>query len=156
MNRTTSAGQPAPVTPSRDTAAQESTANRPAGVIPSGTTLELAAATRVCSTTSENGDRFPATVVVPVTGTGGATVPVGASATLQVVRLPPPTFIGVRPDSLTVGGRTYPVKDAEATVHQREFTAGAGQSGVGVGACIPTGGRITVRLRAPVEFGRAA
>jgi len=55
-------------------------------------------------------------------------VPVGATATVQVVRLPPPAFIGVRPDSLTVGGRTYPVSDAEATVHQREFTAGAGQN----------------------------
>jgi hypothetical protein len=118
--------------------------------------LELAAANRICSTTSQPGDRVPATVVVPVTGTGGAAVPVGATAVLEVTRLEAPVFLGVRADSLTLNGRDYLLRDATAKVHQREFTAGAGQTGVGIGACIPAGGRITVTLRSPVTLGRGS
>ena len=128
-------------------------AGTPSGQIPSGTALELAAATRICSTTSRPGDRVPATVVVPVTGTGGAVIPVGATATFEVTRLDPPAFIGLRADSLLLGGRSYPLRDAQVKVHQREFTAGAGQTGVGIGACIPAGGRITVTLRSPITLG---
>lgn len=130
------------------------TAETPSGRIPAGSTIELAAATRVCSTTSGPGDQFGATVVAPVTGIGGATVPVGATATLEVQQLEAPTFIGVSADSLTVNGRSYALSGASAKVHEREFTAGAGRAGVGVGACIPTGGRITLTLRAPLVFGR--
>jgi hypothetical protein len=134
---------PDSVSPSRNTGGQ----------IPSGTVLELAAANRICSTTSEPGDRVPATVVVPVTGTGGAAVPVGTTAILEVTRLDAPVFLGVRADSLSLNGRGYVLREATTRVHQREFTAGAGQSGVGIGACIPAGGRITVTLRSPVTLG---
>lgn len=140
-----------------DTATQEPAApagETPAGRIPPGSTIELAAATRVCSTTSAPGDQFGATVVAPVTGIGGATVPVGATATLEVQQLEAPTFIGVSADSLTVNGRSYGLRGATTKVHEREFTAGAGRTGVGVGACIPTGGRITLTLRSPLVFGR--
>lgn len=130
------------------------TGETPAGRLPVGSTIELAAATRVCSTTNAPGDQFAATVVAPVTGIGGATVPVGASATLEVQQLEAPTFIGASADSLTVSGRAYALKGASAKVHEREFTAGAGRTGVGVGACIPTGGRITLTLRSPLVFGR--
>lgn len=142
--------------PPSDTASDSTRASRAAGgQIPSGTVLELAAANRICSTTSQPGDRVPATVVVPVTGTGGAAVPVGATAVLEVTRLDAPVFLGVRADSLSLNGRDYLLRDATAKVHQREFTAGAGQTGVGIGACIPAGGRITVTLRTPVTLGRS-
>jgi len=141
---TADTAKPAPATPAAET---------PSGRLPAGSTIELAAATRVCSTTSAPGDEFAATVVAPVTGIGGATVPVGATATFEVRQLEAPTFIGVSPDSLTVGGHSYALGGASAKVHEREFTAGAGRTGVGVGACIPTGGRITLTLRAPLVFG---
>ena len=92
-------------------------------------------------------------MVVPVTGTGGAAVPVGATAILEVTRLDAPVFLGVQADSLSLNGRGYALRNSTARVHQREFTAGAGQTGVGIGACIPAGGRITVTLRAPVNLG---
>ncbi len=140
--------------PSTDTARDSaSPAKTAGGQIPTGTVLELAAANRICSTTSQTGDRVPATVVVPVTGTGGAAVPVGATAILEVTRLDAPVFLGVQADSLSLNGRGYALRNSTARVHQREFTAGAGQTGVGIGACIPAGGRITVTLRAPVNLG---
>ncbi len=146
---------PAAPAPAIDTArASDSTGESPSGRLPAGTTIEVAAAGRVCSTTSTPGDQFGATVVAPVTGIGGAAVPVGATATLEVQRLEAPTFIGVSADSLTVNGRSYGRRGTTTKVHEREFTAGAGRTGVGVGACIPTGGRITLTLRSPVVFGR--
>jgi hypothetical protein len=144
------AAPPPPIDTARDSGPPAKTAG---GQIPTGTVLELAAANRICSTTSQTGDRVPATVVVPVTGTGGAAVPVGATAILQVTRLDAPVFLGVQADSLSVNGRGYALRNSTARVHQREFTAGAGQTGVGIGACIPAGGRITVTLRAPVNLG---
>ena len=143
---TTPAGAPSDTSPAP--------AETPSGRIPAGSTIELAAATRVCSTTSAPGDQFGATVVAPVTGIGGATIPVGATATLEVQHLEAPTFIGVGADSLTLNGRSYALSGAGAKVHERELTAGAGRTGVGVGACIPTGGRITLTLRSPLVFGR--
>jgi hypothetical protein len=139
-----------------DTAPAPASTGNSGGQIPSGTLLELAAASRICSTTSEPGDRVPATVVVPVTGTGGAVVPVGTTAVLEVTRLEAPAFLGLRADSLSLNGRGYVLRNATARVHQREFTAGAGQTGVGIGACIPAGGRITVTLRSPVTFSRGS
>lgn len=154
----TTSRQAPPAEAAPDTAPAESSpapAETPAGRIPAGTTIELAAATRVCSTSSAPGDQFAATVVAPVTGIGGAAIPVGATATLEVQRLEAPTFIGIVGDSLTLEGRSYGVRGATAKVHEREFTAGAGRTGVGVGACIPTGGRITLTLRSPLVLGPA-
>jgi hypothetical protein len=116
--------------------------------------LELAASSRVCSTTSEEGDRFSATVVVPVTVESGVALPVGSTAVLEVRRLPAPTFIGVRLDSLVRGDTAVEVRKSEASV-RREFVAGAGEEGVGLGACIPLGGRIAATLKAPVRLGGA-
>jgi hypothetical protein len=128
-------------------------AGAPAGRLLRGTVMELAAASRVCSTTSAPGDEFTATVVVPVSGTGGAVVPVGAVVALEVVRLEAPSFIGALADSLSLNGRSYRLRSADAKVHEREFTAGAGRTGVGIGACIPAGGRITLTLGSPVVLG---
>lgn len=124
----------------------------PAGTLPSGTVLELASSTRVCSTTHEDGDRFPATVVVPVTGGSGVLLPVGTPVVLQVVELKPPSFLSARADSVVVSGRAYPLESEDARV-QRELVAGAAGTGLGVGACIPAGGRITATLTRSVTLG---
>lgn len=112
--------------------------------------LELASTSRVCSTTSQPGDHFGATVVVPVTGQGGASVPIGSTMLLETTKEAAPTFIGARPDSLDVGGKSFPA--AGSARPQRELTAGASQTGFGVGACIPAGGHITVTLTSPLQF----
>jgi hypothetical protein len=122
------------------------------GTLPAGTVLELASATRVCSTTHQEGDRVPATVVVPVSGATRVLLPVGTPVVLRVVRLKPPLFISARTDSVVVPGRSYPLPSGNARV-QRELVAGAGEAGLGVGACVPVGGRITVTLTEPVTLG---
>ncbi len=124
----------------------------PGAVISSGTALELAAQSRVCSISSRPGDHFTASVVVPVAGSTGVLVPAGSSAILEVTREEPPVFIGARADSLIVGGKAHPVTST-TTRTQREFVAGPGARGIGVGACIPAGGRITVTLTSPVSLG---
>jgi hypothetical protein len=51
-----------------------------------------------------------------------------------------------------VSGRGYPLASGNARV-QRELSAGAGERGLAVGACIPAGGRITLTTTAPVSIG---
>ncbi|MBA3660034.1 MAG: hypothetical protein H0W67_10580, partial [Gemmatimonadales bacterium] len=121
------------------------------GSLASGTTIELAASARICSTSNQPGDRFQATVVVPVTGSDGMTLAVGTPAVLQVTKVDAPLFIGAKADSLTIGGKSAAVKRAQVRIFQREFTAGPGATGLGVGACIPTGGRITLTLQSSVK-----
>jgi hypothetical protein len=115
--------------------------------------LELAATQRVCSTSIHNGDRFTGTVVVPIIGSGGASIPVGAQATLRVAEAKAPTFLTVSAESLSVGGRSFAISRSSART-RTEFTAGPSQTGVSIGACIPQGERISVTLNAPVTLGR--
>jgi hypothetical protein len=143
------AGQPS--APPPDTS--KPPASAAAAVIPSGTQLELAAQSRVCSTNTKPGEHFAATVVVPVTGPSGVLVPVGSTAIMEATQESPPTFLGSRADSLIVNGKARPITGASTGRIQREFTAGPGERGVSVGACIPAGGRIPVTLTAPVPLG---
>jgi hypothetical protein len=114
------------------------------GSIGPGTTLELASGSRVCSTNSNAGDKFTATTVTPVSGSNGVTLPVGTQVILSVVPKKAPVFIGASGVSLDVGGKSVKVSgNADA---QTEFTAGPNQTGLGIGACIPQGGRISLRL----------
>ncbi|HEX5387773.1 MAG TPA: hypothetical protein VFW66_13805 [Gemmatimonadales bacterium] len=125
------------------------------GVLPSGTAVELAASSRVCSTTSQPGDHFTANVVVPVAQGAAVVLPAGATAILEVTRLPAPSFIGARADSLVLAGKASPVSGASVRI-QRELTAGFSEGGIpkpAVGACIPEGGRITVTLTSAVTVG---
>lgn len=124
----------------------------PSGTLPAGTALELASATRVCSTTHQEGDRFPATIVAPVSSATSVLLPVGTPVVLRVVRLKPPLFISARADSVVVSGRSYPLASGNARV-QRELVAGPGEAGIGVGACVPVGGHITATLTEPVTLG---
>jgi len=118
-------------------------------VLPSGTVLELAASEEICSASAKAGYRFAATLVAPVQGKGGATLPAGTKAVLSVQRLPAPNFLGARLDSIMAGGTALPISKSDARP-RREVVKGKG--GSKVGACIREGGRIRVTLRAPLKL----
>lgn len=79
-------------------------------VVPAGTTIALRSDARVCGTTHNVGTRVTGTVTAPVTGTNGATIPTGASASLSVVGAPragSPMEFSL--NSISFDGQTYPV-----------------------------------------------
>jgi hypothetical protein len=57
------------------------------GTIPSGTSLSLRSNARVCTNTYTVGQTFQATVANAVTGTNGASIPAGATVSLEVTQL---------------------------------------------------------------------
>ncbi len=114
------------------------------GSIGPGTTLDLASGSRVCSTSSSAGDKFTATTTSPVSGSNGVTLPTGTQVVLSVVAKKAPVFIGASGVSLDVGGKEVKISGTGSA--QTEFTAGPNQTGLGIGACIPQGGRISLRL----------
>jgi hypothetical protein len=85
------------------------------GMIPAGTTLTLASTQKVCTNTHKPGDKFTATVGETVTGSNGAEIPAGATATVEVTSVKRSENasdnieMGVRVTALTFGGRTYAV-----------------------------------------------
>ncbi len=85
------------------------------GTIASGTTLSLASNSKVCTNTNRVGDRFTATVTDAVTGSNGATIPAGATATVEITDLDRSENVrdkiqmGFRVVSVTFGGRSYTV-----------------------------------------------
>jgi hypothetical protein len=80
----------------------------------------LSSNSRVCTNTHKVGQRFSATVSNTVTGSNGATIPAGATATVEITELNrsenvnDPVKMGFRVVSVTFGGRTYPI-DATTT-----------------------------------------
>lgn len=90
-------------------------AERAVGTISAGSTLNLASNSRVCTNTNRVGQRFTATVSEPVTGSNGATIPAGATATIEITELKRSenandnVVMGFRVVSVSFGGRTYPV-----------------------------------------------
>jgi hypothetical protein len=114
------------------------------GNIGPGTTLELASGSRVCSNNSSDGDKFTATTVTPVSGSNGVTLPVGTQVILSVATEKAPVFISAKGVSIDVAGKTVPIKGS-ATAHT-EFNAAPSTKGIGLGACIPEGGRVSLRL----------
>jgi hypothetical protein len=85
------------------------------GTIPAGATLNLASGSRVCTNTNKVGDRFDASVTNAVTGSNGAVIPAGATATVEVTELKRSEnandniVMGFRVVSVKFGGHTYPV-----------------------------------------------
>jgi hypothetical protein len=114
------------------------------GTIGPGTTIELSSGSRVCSTSSKSGDKFTATTVSPVSGSNGVSLPAGSQVILSVVPEKAPKFIGASGVSIDVSGK--PVKVSGSASAQTEFSAGPNDKGFGIGACIPQGGRISLRL----------
>ncbi|MEX1187347.1 MAG: hypothetical protein WEA80_12220 [Gemmatimonadaceae bacterium] len=91
------------------------TAERSMGTIAAGSTVSLSSSTRVCTNTHKVGDRFTATVRQSVTGSNGAVIPAGATATVEITSLHrsdnvnDPIVVGVAIRSISFGGRTYAV-----------------------------------------------
>lgn len=91
------------------------TAERSMGTIAAGSTVSLSSSTRVCTNTHKVGDRFTATVRNSVTGSNGAVIPAGATATVEITSLRrsnnvnDPIVVGVAIRSISFGGRTYAV-----------------------------------------------
>jgi hypothetical protein len=90
------------------------------GTIPSGSSLTLTSNARVCTNTYQPGQTFTATLANPVSGSNGATIPAGATATLEVTNVKRSENVNdkivmefaVR--SVSFGGRSYPVSGSVA------------------------------------------
>ena len=85
------------------------------GTIASGTSLSLRSNERVCTNTYTVGQTFSASVANTVTGTNGASIPSGATVTLEVTQLKrsenanDKIIMEFAVRSVAFGGRTYPV-----------------------------------------------
>ena len=85
------------------------------GTIASGSSLSLRSNSRVCTNTYPVGQTFSATVATSVSGTNGASIPSGATVTLEVTQLKrsenanDKIIMEFAVRSVAFGGRTYPV-----------------------------------------------
>jgi hypothetical protein len=119
---TTTTTKPAPKTTT--TASGNTVTRNPAGsssgggavgTIASGTSLSLRSNARVCTNTYKPGQTFNATVANAVTGSNGATIPAGATVSLEVTSLKRSENINDKivmefaVKSVSFGGRTYSV-----------------------------------------------
>ena len=88
---------------------------RQVGTIPAGATLNLASNDRICTNTNKVGQRFNASVTNAITGSNGAVIPEGATATVEVTELKRSenandnVVMGFRVVAVSFGGHTYPV-----------------------------------------------
>jgi len=85
------------------------------GTIPAGSVLNLASNSTVCTNSNHVGDRFNASITNAISGSNGAVIPAGATATVEVTELKrsenanDPVRMGFRVVSVNFGGHTYPV-----------------------------------------------
>ena len=118
---TTTSTAPRTTTSGNVATAGTGTAERSMGTIAAGSTVSLSSSTRVCTNTHRVGDRFTATVRNSVTGSNGAVIPAGATATVEVTSLRrsenanSPIVVGVAIRSVSFGGRTYAVSGTTST-----------------------------------------
>ena len=90
------------------------------GTIPSGTSLALRSNSRVCTNTYTVGQTFSATVANSVEGSNGASIPSGATVTLEVTQLKrsenanDKIIMEFAVRSVSFGGKTYPVSGTVA------------------------------------------
>ncbi|HYN82061.1 MAG TPA: hypothetical protein VES88_11205 [Gemmatimonadaceae bacterium] len=88
---------------------------RAVGSIAAGSTLSMTSNSRICTNTNRVGQRFNATVSETVTGSNGARIPAGATASIEITELKRSenandnVVMGFRVISVSFGGRTYPV-----------------------------------------------
>jgi len=91
------------------------------GTIASGSELSLRSNSRVCTNTYTVGQTFSATVANAVTGTNGASIPSGATVTLEVTQLKrsenanDKIIMEFAVKSVSFGGKTYPVSGTVAS-----------------------------------------
>jgi len=174
---------------------------KPLGVISSGSEISLSSGQRICTNTNNVGDRFTAQIADPVMGANGSVIPAGTTATVEITSLQKSQHdgdkieIGLRVESVTFGGKTYPVmaettfaqvdrvraesrsEDTKKVItgaaigavlgqilgHKTKSTVIGGAAGAAAGAvvasrnanydgCVPSGGRITIRLTQPLTI----
>jgi hypothetical protein len=95
------------------------------GTIPAGSILSLASGSKICTNTNKVGERFNASVTNAISGSNGAMIPAGATATVEVTELKrsdnanDPVKMGFRVVSVTFAGHTYPVS---ATTTEADVT----------------------------------
>lgn len=103
---------PAPATRAPAPARPTSTAAR-TGTVTAGTTLLLAAGSRICTNTHKVGDRFTAVTSSDVAGSNGVSIPAGSEMTLEVTESvrgensADRIKLVFRPVALTVRGTTF-------------------------------------------------
>ncbi len=97
------------------TGSASSAAGGAVGTIASGTSLSLRSNERVCTNTHHVGSTFTATLANSVTGSNGATIPAGATVSLEVTQLKrsenatDKIVMEFAVKGLSYGGRSYPV-----------------------------------------------
>jgi len=85
------------------------------GVIASGTTLNLASNSQICTNTNKVGDKFTATLNDAVSGSNGAVIPAGSKVTLTVTALKRSENVNDKivmefsVDAVEVNGKSYAV-----------------------------------------------
>ena len=114
---------PRPAPARRPAAAPAPAAPAPAaaksGVVAAGTTLSFASNQKVCSNTTQIGEKFTADLTESVNASNGLSIPAGATGTFEVTEAKTAnnsndnTILTVRLVSVQYAGRTYPV---DATV----------------------------------------
>jgi hypothetical protein len=136
------------------------------GTIPAGATLSLASGSKICTNTSRVGERFNATVTSPVSGSNGAVIPVGATATVEVTELKrsenanDDVRMGFRVVSVNYGGHTYPISatttDAQVSKVKNQPKSKDVQKVVGGAAIGAIAGQILGRSTKATVIGAAA
>ena len=136
------------------------------GTIASGSALTLHSNARVCTNTYQVGQTFTASVVNAVTGSNGATIPAGATLSLEVTQLKRSENANDRivmefaVRSLSFGGRSYPVSgsvsDAQVDRVRNQPQANDVQK-VAIGAAVGAiAGRILGKSTKATVIGGAA
>lgn len=141
--------EPTVTRPERETrtADRTTTSARVNALIPAGSNIELTSDDQVCSSTSSVGDTFTTRVAENIVGPYGILIPKGSIATAEVFtkqndsRTNSDADVGVRIQSVTVSGRTYPIESLVTSsdvtkVRRAHNDAGKVIAGAGVGAVL--------------------
>ena len=148
------------------TGSASSAAGGAVGTIASGTSLTLRSNERVCTNTHHVGSTFSATLANSVTGSNGATIPAGATVSLEVTQLKrsenatDKIVMEFAVNSVSFGGKTYPL---DATVQSASVDRVKDQPGakdaqkVAIGAAVGAiAGRIIGKSTKGTIIGGAA
>jgi len=160
-------------TPTKTTPAATTPAPSPApapvsrtGTIAEGTRIALASSGEVCTNTNKIGDDITAVTTEAISGTNGASIPSGATVTMEVTNLKrsenanDPIIMEFRVKSISFGGKSYPVTasvaDADVT-KVRDQPAAKDAQKVAIGAAAgAVAGRILGKSTKATVIGGAA
>lgn len=120
---------------------------RGSAILPAGSELSLEASRRICTGTSSVGDEFSARLAQDIVGPLGTVIPEGSIANGEVSSLTKTKgekhAIGLRIESITVDGTTYPVSSQvtytqvdRVRARSRGGSAGKTAAGAGIGALL--------------------